>query len=108
MSNPTEGRDAPDDSFSLGESKVEVRKASTGRRAWRIVVAVVMVALGGFIAFIEHIWPTSKSILLDWIGSEMIKPRIGLGAAIAGIGYAIYDYRWPFGPRPGSRKECKR
>ena len=102
MSDRTGGR-GRDDSFDLGETKVGVRKGPRGRSLGRIMVATVLVALGGFVAVIDNIWHLSHNLLLEWTGLEIIWAKISVGSAIAWVGYAIYDYRWPFGPRPGVR-----
>ena len=103
MTGPAEDYASPKDSFDLGESSVQVRKGAPGRGLGRIVAAVVLVGLGGFVGIIDNIWKISHDLFLDWTGLEVVWSKISVGGALAAVGYAIYDYRWPFGPRPGMR-----
>ena len=87
MNGRKEGRD---DSFDLGESSVQVRKGPPGRSLGRIVAAGMLVALGFLVGFFG----------LFFVG---LWTGLFLASIPCGLGFSIYDYRWPFGPRPGMR-----
>ena len=96
------------DAFDLGESSIQVRRGAAGRGWGRVAAAVGMVAVGGFVGIIDSVWKVSHDLLLEWTGLEILYAKISLGSALAAVGYAIYDYRWPFGPRPGMRAKAGR
>ena len=100
MNGRTEGQD---DSFDLGESSVVVHKGAPGRSFGRIAGATVLVGLGVFVGIIDNIWKISHDLFLEWTGLEVVWGKISVGGALVAVGYAMYDYRWPFGPRPGVR-----
>ena len=93
MSDRTGGRDAGGDSFDLGESKVGVRKAPRGRSLMRILTAALPTALGVLTFF--------PGFMFLGLG-----PAFGLASLFCGLGFAIYDYRGPFGPRSSMRTEA--
>ena len=95
MNGRTEGHEPAGDSFDLGESSVQVRKAPPGRSWARIVLAGIPVALGLFLGVLATL------LFGLWEG-------LGVSSLFCGLGFAIYDYRWPFGPRPGRRPKSRR
>ena len=94
MNDPGKTPDAPIDAFAVGESWVEASKAPPGRGLGRIIAAGVAVAFGLVLSLVGV-------LLVGGAGAV-------LGTPLYGLGFAIYDYRWPFGPRPGRRRKSRR
>jgi hypothetical protein len=69
-----------------------------GRSVWRILSAAAFVVLAGVVILAGFL--LSTAIKWRWV------PHCSVAAAVAvyGVGFAIYDYRGPFGPRPSSRR----
>ena len=92
MNRRTEGQD---DSFDVGESSIQVRTAPPGRSWVRVVLAGIPVGLGLLFGFLAALF------FGMWTG-------LAVSSLLCGLGFAIYDYRWPFGPRPGRRPKSGR
>ena len=76
------------------------------RSAIRICSAGACLILGVFvgalalIGILETMDPREDRWILKWLARAAIFVVTG----IWGVGFAIYDYRWPFGPRPSARQ----
>jgi predicted lipid-binding transport protein (Tim44 family) len=85
----------PEDPFDLGESSVQPRAAPPGRGWGRIVLAGILVALGLLFGLVITL------LFGMWSG-------LAVATLFCGLGFAIYDYVGPFGPRPGRRPKSGR
>jgi hypothetical protein len=63
----------------------------------RVLSAAAFVVLGGLVIVIGFLLALATN--QRWVA----RGSIAAGAVVCGIGFAIYDYRGPFGPRPSSR-----
>lgn len=72
-----------------------------GRPVWRIIVGGVFLLLGGATTAGGIVWA-----IVEGPQKWMIRSSIAVGAAVCGLGFAVYDARWPFGPkRKGSLRD---
>lgn len=64
-----------------------------GRPVWRIVVGGILLVLGGIITAVGVFLSMAPEARQKW----MFRASVAGGAAVCGLGFAVYDSRWPFG-----------
>lgn len=69
------------------------------RNVWCVFAAAGLLVFGGVVVIGGVSWGINAEV--QWLA----RGSIMIGAGICATGFAVYDYRWPFGPKPSSRCE---